>query len=128
MSYPQTYPVSPQVGVVHLGGQQQFVVTAPVTQTTSGAITPVAPAGYQIAILALALTATAAVTLTLESTTGPVLLTGAFTIPINGQLVLPYSEAGWAYSIPADSITLLQSGAATVAGVVAYCLFQRAIP
>jgi|SRR5271166_112821 len=126
MSYPQTVPNAPQVGVLHLGGQQQFVQSTPITFATgTKVIIPAAPAGYQICILSLALViTTTAVNVTIESTTGPLALTGAMAIAASSPFVLPFNQGGWFYSIPGDSITVFQSGTSQISGVVTWCLFQ----
>ncbi len=135
MPYQLTTPVSDQVGILHLGGQPTFVQTTAISMSASGVITngtiaiAAAPAGYQWCVLALAIANSAgtAQSVTLESTTGPVLLTGAISLPssVGGQLVLPYNPAGWAYGNVADTLTLALGAGTLVTGVIVYCPFQR---
>jgi hypothetical protein len=108
----------------------------PVNQTATSVIIPSIP-GQSIVVQGLALIASAAVTITIESTTGPVVLAGPFELLANSLFVLPVISGpstymnqfdqpvtsppvGWVTSSSGDSITLLQSGAATVSGVIVF--------
>ncbi len=138
MSYPQTVPNSAQVGVVHLGGQQEFVQYASGTVSATGQVHIVpagsVPAGYQAVILSLSLSAlgtgtsqagTAAVNL--QSSTTTTVATGIWYLVTNNQVTLPPTPLGWFASAVGEGIDVNFTITTCTVGITAtWCLFKPA--
>lgn len=55
-----------------------------------------------------------------ESTAGGTALTGVMNLAANGQLVLPYNEAGWFETLPGQLLNLELSAATAVGGAFTF--------
>jgi hypothetical protein len=138
MPYPQTITDSPQVGVVHLGGQQEFVQYASGTISATGVVHIVpagsVPAGYQAVVLSLALSAlgtgtsaagTAAVNL--QSSTTTAVATGVFYLSNNNQVALQPTPLGWFSSAAGEGVDVNATITTCTVGITAaWCLFRPA--
>jgi hypothetical protein len=93
----------------------------PITASASGNNTLVAAVtGRKIRVMSLALVASAAVTVQLQSGAGGTNLTGAMALAANGVLVLPFNSEGWGETAVATLLNLVLGGAVPVAGVLTY--------
>jgi hypothetical protein len=121
MPYQAATPVSNQVGVIHSGSTPFIAQQAAVSITASGTIVAAPPAGYKIAVIQMALVASAALTaVNLQSHTTTAIATGGVTLAANGQLVLPYSPCPWLTCVPGEALDLQITGTGTLAGTINY--------
>jgi hypothetical protein len=121
MPYQAATPVSNQVGVIHSGSTPLIAQQAAVSITASGTIVAAPSAGYKIAVIQMALVASAALTaVTLQSHTTTGIATGGVTLAANGQLVLPYSPCPWLTCVPGEALDLQITGTGTLAGTINY--------
>jgi hypothetical protein len=134
LSYPQTTPNSPQVGVVHLGGQQQLVQYAYANPATVAVthIVPVAsvPPGYQVAVLSMLLSSAGTAAGNFQDTTGtPVVLSGTFTFAAGSQVNAQLGAEALFMTSPGQGLDWNQTaGTVTVGITVSWCLFRQATP
>jgi len=123
MPYQATTPVSDQVGVLHYGSLPLTAHQQAVSITASGTIVAAPPSGYQIAVVQIALVASAALTtVNLQSHTTTGIATGGVTLAANGQLILPFSPCPWLTCAPGEALDLEMTGTGTLAGTVNYVL------
>ena len=123
MPYQATTPVSDQVGVLHYGSLPLTAHRRAVSITASGTILAAPPSGYQIAVVQIALVASAALTaVNLQSHTTTGIATGGVTLAANGQLVLPFSPCPWLTCVPGEALDLEMTGTGTLAGTINYVL------
>ena len=123
MPYQATTPVSDQVGVLHYGSLPLTAHQQAVSITASGTILAAPPSGYQIAVVQIALVASAALTaVNLQSHTTTGIATGGVTLAANGQLVLPFSPCPWLTCVPGEALDLEMTGTGTLAGTINYVL------
>lgn len=101
---------------------QSEVLYAVVSAATGGDNTLVAAVtATKIRVLALVLVASGgANTVRLESDASGTAITGQMDIVDNGQLVLPYSPAGWGETAAGKLLNLELSAGTSVAGVLTY--------
>ena len=96
MPYQATTPVTHSVGIFHAGSTPLTAHQQAVSITASGTIVAAPPSGYQIAVVQIALVASAALTaVNLQSHTTTGIATGGVTLAANGQLILPFSPCPW---------------------------------
>jgi len=132
MSYQVTTPISEQVGVVHLGGQQQFVQYAYANPATVAVthVVPAAsvPAGYQVAVLSLSLSSIGIASGNFQDTTGtPVVLSGTFNLVAGSQVNAQLGGLGLFMTSPGKGLDWNQTiGTIAVGITVSWCLFQPA--
>ncbi len=80
-----------------------------------------AATGKRIRVMALILVASGGANNTrLQSGAGGTAMTGVMNLAANGQLVMPYNEAGWCETAVAALLNLDLSAATLVAGVLTY--------
>lgn len=129
MPYQATTPTSFAVGTLHAGSTPLTAHQAAVSITSSGTIVAAPPAGYMIAVVQLALVASAAFTaVNLQSHTTTGIATGGVTLAANGQLVLPFSPVPWLTCVPGESLDLEMTGTGTLAGTINYVLVPAVGP
>lgn len=121
MPYQATTPVSDQVGVLHYGSLPLTAHQQAVSIAASGTIVAAPPSGYQIAVVQIALVASAALTaVNLQSHTTTGIATGGVTLAANGQLILPFSPCPWLTCAPGEALDLEMTGSGTLAGTINY--------
>jgi len=121
MPYQATTPVSDQVGVLHYGSLPLTAHQQAVSITASGTILAAPPSGYAIAVVQIALVASAALTtVNLQSHTTTGIATGGVTLAANGQLILPFSPCPWLTCAPGEALDLEMTGSGTLAGTINY--------
>jgi hypothetical protein len=121
MPFQATTPTSAQVGVLHYGSLPLTAQQKAVAITSSGTIVAAPPSGYQVAVIQIALVASAAFTaVNLQSHTTTAVATGGVTLAANGQLILPFSPVPWLTCAPGEALDLEMTGTGTLAGSVNY--------
>lgn len=135
MPYPQTTPTSDQVGVLHLGQAPCYVQYAGVntngTTTYPLITTSEIPAGFAPVILGMALSSAGAagVSAYAESNVTTSIVSGTFTLPAQGNVVLPETSGGWFSAAANEGITIVTNTSGVNVGVTAaWCLFAHATP
>ena len=123
MPYQAATPVSQQAGILHAGSTPLTAQQKAVSITSSGTIVAAPPSGYAIAVVQIALVASAALTaVNLQSHTTTGIATGGVTLAANGQLVLPFSPCPWLTCVPGEALDLEMTGTGTLAGTINYVL------
>lgn len=94
---------------------------AVISGATGGNNTLVAAvSGKKIRVLAMSVSAAAAVTLTLQSGAGGTALSGAMTMATGIPIVWPYNEKGWVETAAGSLLNMALGGAVQVSGVLLY--------
>jgi hypothetical protein len=113
---------SPETSTVYNGSVATTPSFAPIVASASGATTLVAAvSGKRIRVLALTLTANAAVNLKLQSHATPTDLSGLFYMAAQGDgVVLPFSPVGWCQTNVGEALDINLSAAVAVGGMLVY--------
>jgi hypothetical protein len=98
-----------------------FVAVAAATLDNNTLVAAVT--GKKIRVLALTLVASGgANNVRLESAASGTALSGVMNIAANGQLTLPYNDAGWCETVVSQLLNLELSAATAVGGMLVYSL------
>lgn len=81
-----------------------------------------AVANKSIRLLALKMMSAAAVLVQFKSNPGGNVLSGAFSLPINGDLTMPFSPVGWLQTAVGHSLEMNLSLGIAIDGVLVYTL------
>src|SRR5208337_3430006 len=122
MSYPQTVPNSEQIGVVHLGGQAQFVQYAYANPATVALahIVPAAsvPTGYQVAVLSIMLSSIGTASGNFQDTAStPNVLSGTFNMVAGTQVNAQLGGCGLFMTAPGKGLDWNQTVGSVAVGI-----------
>lgn len=129
MPFPFTTPIAPQVGFMACGAGSQMVQYLGAAPASLGAQTLIAapPAGQQIAVLSMALSASATNNANLLSHTTTAIKTGLFYMVVDTAIIIPAGACPIFMTAPGEALDINLSVAAAVGVTISWCLYVPVI-